>query len=79
MIEGHVERVSADSLVDERTGMTYYTARIVFDDKERDRLGGLELYPGMPAEVMIIAGERTALSYIMRPLTTSFGRAMRED
>ena len=79
MIEGHVERVSADALVDERTGMAFYTARIVFDETERKRLGGLELYPGMPAEVMIIAGERTALSYIMRPLTTSFGRAMRED
>jgi len=79
MIEGHVERVSADSLVDERTGMTYYTARIVFEEQERERLGGLELYPGMPAEVMIIAGQRTALSYIMRPLVTSFGRAMREE
>lgn len=78
-IEGHVERVSADSLVDERSGLTYYTARVTFDQEERARLGGLELYPGMPAEVMIIAGERTALSYIMRPLLTSFGRAMRED
>lgn len=78
-IEGHVERVSADSLVDERTGLSYYAARIVFEQTERDRLGGLELYPGMPAEVMIIAGERTALSYIVRPLVTSFGRAMRED
>ena len=59
--------------------MTYYTARIVFEEQERERLGGLELYPGMPAEVMIIAGQRTALSYIMRPLVTSFGRAMREE
>jgi hypothetical protein len=70
---------SADALVDERSGLSYYSARITFDTGERERLGALELYPGMPAEVMIVAGERTALSYLVRPLTTSFGRAMRED
>lgn len=78
-IEGEVDHVSADALVDERTGASYYSARIVFASDERARLGGLELYPGMPAEVMIVAGERSALSYLVRPLTTSFGRAMRED
>ncbi|MFN4090750.1 MAG: HlyD family type I secretion periplasmic adaptor subunit [Alphaproteobacteria bacterium] len=78
-IEGRVERVSADALVDDRTGISFYSARIVFSEEERARLRGLELYPGMPAEVMIVAGQRTALSYLVRPLTTSFGRAMRED
>src|SRR3546814_7450270 len=71
MIEGHVEQVSADALVDQRTGITYYSARIVFNEDERARLGNHDLYPGMPAEVMIIAGERTALSYLVEPLVTS--------
>ena len=73
-IEGRVRQVSADALVDERTGQSYYSARIGFEAGERQRIGALELYPGMPVEVMIIAGERTALSYLFRPLFTSFSR-----
>ena len=77
-LSGEVARVSADRLVDERTGAPYYEARIALDP-EQPGLAGLKLQPGMPAEVMIVTGERTALEYLLEPIVASFGRALRED
>lgn len=78
-LEGHVEQLSADRLQDERTGAPYYSARVLITEGELEKLKNVKLYPGMPAEVMIIAGQRTPLSYLMRPLVDSFQRSMRED
>jgi hypothetical protein len=33
----------------------------------------------MPAEVMIVTGARTALQYLIRPVSRSLDRAFRED
>ena len=41
------------------------------------RLGGLKLVPGMPVEAFIQTGERTVLSYLMKPLTDQLNRAFR--
>ena len=78
-IEGNVVSVSADRLTDERTGVPYYLAQIELTDESLAELGDLELYPGMQAEVMIVTGARTALDYILRPVTRSFDRALREE
>ncbi len=78
-LKGVIEHVSADRLVDERTGVPYFAARVVFAPEEAKQLNDVELYPGMPAEVMIVAGQRTPLSYLVQPLTSSFQRALRED
>ena len=77
-LSGEVARVSADRLVDERTGAPYYEARIALDAGQPG-LADLKLQPGMPAEVMIVTGERTALEYLLEPIVASFGRALRED
>ena len=77
-LSGKVVRVSADRLVDERTGAPYYEARIALD-AEQTGLSDLKLQPGMPAEVMIVTGERTALEYLLEPIVASFGRALREE
>ncbi len=71
-------KVSADAFTDENTGRTYYTAELLLSDGEVDRLQGLELLPGMPAEAFIKTGERTPLNYLMKPLTDYFNRAFRE-
>jgi HlyD family secretion protein len=76
---GTVTRVSADSFTHERTGATYFLARITIDLAEQDKLDGGELYPGMPAEVMIVTGKQTAFEYFRTPITDSFRRAFRED
>ena len=78
-VEGTVTRVSADSLTDERTGMTYFLARIRLDDDPKAKLEVSELHSGMQAEVMITTGERTALDYFLKPITRSFSRALREE
>jgi hypothetical protein len=48
------------------------------DRDELAELPGVRLYPGMPAQVMIPTVERTALDYLLGPLTQSFNSAFRQ-
>ena len=48
-------------------------------EAERARMGHLKLAPGMPAEVQIKTAERTALSYLVRPLQDQIARAFKEQ
>lgn len=77
ILMGTVQTVSADALIDEQTGASYYLARIRLGD-----ISGLPrdavLQPGMPAEVMIVTGERTALDYLVEPIRITLSRALRE-
>ena len=77
-LAGRVTSVSADRMTDERTGTAFYLARIELLEDPAAVLGGGALYPGMPAEVMIVTGARTALDYFLQPLTRSLNRAFRE-
>lgn len=79
MVEGEVESVSADRLTDARTGEAYYLARVRLADTALERLDGATLVPGMAAEALISVGSRPAISYLLRPITDSFTRAMVED
>jgi hypothetical protein len=67
------ENISAASLTDPQTGQTYYLARIIMA-KGAQLPMGKPLHPGMPAEVLIVTGERTAFSYLVEPLTRSLNR-----
>ena len=78
-IEGEVLTVSADSLTEENTGLRYYLARIGLPPPGDDSFQGMEIYPGMQAEVMIQVGARSPLDYLLKPLKDSMNRAMRED
>lgn len=77
-LEGTVETISADRLLEERTGAPYFTATIVIADEELIKLDGRRLMPGMTSEVMIRTGTRTMLAYIAEPLMQNFRRAVRE-
>jgi membrane fusion protein, type I secretion system len=76
-LDGVVSRVSADLTTDQRTGAAYYVVRITLSDSEIARLGGLRLVPGMPVEAFIKTGERTVLSYVMKPFTDQINRSFR--
>lgn len=76
---GKVQVVSADVLTDKEAKTSYYTARITVPQSEIDRLGGLRLLPGMPAEVILRTTERTALDYLVRPMGELLTRAFKED
>ena len=78
ILSGTVLQVSADRLADERTGRAFYEARVALDPGQPE-LADLKLQPGMPAEVMIITGKRTALDYLLKPILASLGRALREE
>jgi HlyD family secretion protein len=77
-INGEVSRVSADTTQDQRTGVQYYTVRITVTPEELERLGQVKLVPGMPVEAFIQTGERTVLSYLVKPLSDQIMRAFRE-
>jgi HlyD family secretion protein len=77
-IEGEVSMVSADLTQDQRTGTSYYTARVLLKPEELARLGDAKLLPGMPVDVFIKTPGRTALSYLIKPLRDQAERAFKE-
>ena len=78
-IHGIVRSVSADSLVDKVTGQSYYLARIEVPPEELQKLGeGVKIFPGMPADVLVMTGERTVLRYLVQPFLDSMRRSFRE-
>lgn len=62
---------------DSATGETYFAGQIAMPPGQLAALDGM-LVPGMPAEVFIATGARTAMSYPVKPLTDQFQRAFRE-
>jgi len=78
-IAGTVVSVSADSLLDQNSGQTYYLARIELADRSEDQASAVSLYPGMPAQVMIITGRHTVMEYLIEPITRTFNVAFREE
>jgi epimerase transport system membrane fusion protein len=76
---GRVVHLSADSFVDEATGFPYYLARIEVTPEGLEDLEGLQLVPGMPAEVFISTGSRTFLQYLLKPLSNTVARSFIED
>ena len=72
---GKVSRVSADRFTDPNRGVAYYVAQVEIDPKN---VSVLTLQPGMPAEVHIVTGERTALNYITKPILNQMNRGMLE-
>jgi HlyD family secretion protein len=77
-INGYVSRISADISSDQRTGLNYYTIRISMPPEEVAKLGEIKLVPGMPVECFVETGERTVISYLLKPLRDQLMRAFRE-
>ena len=77
-LNAEVIHVSPDRFEDKRTGMPYYSARIRVSEKALEENEGIHLSPGMPADTLIVTGERSVLSYLMTPITDSFRKAFRE-
>lgn len=77
-INGTLDRVSADVTTDQRSGTSFYTARISIPEAELARLGNLKLLPGMPVEAFLETDDRPVLSYLIKPLQDQMNRALRE-
>jgi len=74
-----VANVSPDVFMDDRTGASYYTAELRPNAGELEKLGDLEILPGMPVEAFIKTEDRTPLNYLIKPLANYFNRAFREN
>jgi HlyD family secretion protein len=77
-IYGTITRISADISTDQRSGVNYYTIRVSMTAEEIARLGDVRLVPGMPVEAFVQTGERTVISYLVKPLYDQLSRAFRE-
>jgi HlyD family secretion protein len=83
LFTGTVRTVSADSFTDEKTGRSYFRAEIVVPEAELNRvrsvLGQGELRPGLPVEAVLKVRKRTALEYLLEPLTGALWRSGHEE
>jgi multidrug efflux pump subunit AcrA (membrane-fusion protein) len=80
LVRGKVVSVGADSLVDETNHTPYYLALIKVEAASLKEAGDdIKLYPGMPAEVYILTSSRTALQYLIDPITDTLNRSFRES
>jgi HlyD family secretion protein len=77
-LTGFVTRVSPDVTTEQRTGQSYYTIRVSMPPAEVARLGDVKLIPGMPVEAFVQTGDRTMMSYLIKPLSDQLMRAFRE-
>jgi HlyD family secretion protein len=77
-LNGVVTRVSPDVTIEQRTGQSYYTIRVSMSPQEIARLGDVKLIPGMPVEAFVQTGNRTMLSYLVKPLSDQLMRTFRE-
>lgn len=79
VIEGRVESVSADRLINEKNNEPYYLARISITPAGWQKLGKRKLLAGMSAEVLINTGKRTMLQYLMQPARNAIAQSMIEE
>lgn len=83
LILGRVIYISADKIQSDKKsalGEYYYIARIELDEAAaREHLADAKIAPGMPAEVYIMTGERTAFEYMLKPITDVMHRGGRES
>ena len=78
-LDGIVTHVSPATTTDKETGMPYYLADVTIPPDELAKLGDNHLLPGMPVEVFVSTDQRTAMSYLAKPLVDQFNRAFREQ
>ncbi len=77
-LNGELVSISADLTRDQVTGESYFTTRITIADDELAKLGQSRLQQGIPADVQIKTADRTAMSYLVKPLADQIERAFRE-
>lgn len=74
-LEARLENIGADSITDER-GNTFFLVKV---RTLKSSLGaGLPIIPGMVAEVDIITGQKSILSYLLKPVLKAKQNALTE-
>jgi protease secretion system membrane fusion protein len=80
-IQAQLLSVGADRITDERTGSPYYKVQAAVTPEGLQQLSELKLKvrPGMPVEMFIKTGERSLMSYLLKPLLDRTHSAMSEE
>lgn len=78
-VPGKVTHVSADRLVDEKTGMPYYKLKAVVTPDGMKKLRELKVLAGMPVEIFVKTGERTMMNYLLKPIIDRAHTSMSEE
>ena len=79
VVQGKVVSISGDLIVEPQTGVAYYLARVAVTADGYKMLGKRQLQPGMPVEVVFVTGERSMLTYLLKPLIKGFSASMKEE
>lgn len=83
ILNGTISKLSADSFADEKTGLRFFKAEIKVPETELSKIRQVRgkrtgLQAGLPVEVMVPLSKRTALTYLLEPLTQTLWRSGRE-
>ncbi|MCJ7798681.1 MAG: HlyD family secretion protein, partial [Polaromonas sp.] len=78
-VPGIVTQVSADRLVDEKSGQPYYTVKAKVAPEGMALISNLQIRPGMPVELFVKTGERTMMNYLVKPVLDHLKMAMTEE
>ena len=78
-LKASVSYVSPATSTDPATGQPFYVGDLKIEAGELQKLGTKKLLPGMPVEAFVSTEERTALSYLSKPVVDQFNRAFREQ
>ncbi len=78
-IPGVVTSVSADRLVDPRTGVPYYRVLARVTQEGAKMAAKLDIRPGMPVEMFVKTGERSMMSYLLKPIFDRAKTSMTEE
>jgi len=76
---GNIDTLSQDRLVDEASKQPYYLGTISISKTDIPEEWRARLRPGMPAEIIVAAGERTVLNYLVSPLSSAIRKTFIEQ
>jgi HlyD family secretion protein len=83
VLDGTVTKLSADGLEDERTGARYFRVEVRVEPAElaklRTSVAGSGLRAGLPVSILIPLRKRSALTYLLEPLSNALWAAGRES
>ncbi|PZR34807.1 HlyD family type I secretion periplasmic adaptor subunit [Caulobacter segnis] len=79
VLNGKIESISRDRLVDPEGKNAYFLGIVRVDVKQLPKQFRTKVTAGMPAQVIVPTGERTVLQYLFQPLRDTLRTTMREE
>ena len=77
-LDGTVSYISADSIIDQITGLPYFVVDVEIPDSQLPKLQGQSLLPGTPADIFIQTEKISVLNYLLNPLKNTLKKTMRD-